>query len=103
MRLQGFSVTIHRDEKFTLPYLIGKAEEAESKKGTSEIISSVAFQNIASSKTLKEAVQHMIKYLKDEFKVSQDDIVEMLKKAQISEILLVDDPNADEQPRNIAF
>ena len=95
-RLEGFYLAINRDEKFSLPYLIGKAEEAESKKV--EIISSVAFQNIAGSKTLKEAVQHMIKYLKDEFKVTQDDIVDMLKKVQISEILLVERVYLAKQP-----
>lgn len=103
MQLQGFFLTIHRDEKYTTPHIVDMAVEAENKHGSPEIFSSVAFQNIAGAKTLKEAVQHMTKYLKDEFKVTQDDIVEMLKKAHISETLVVMPFNRDEQPRNHVF
>lgn len=86
--MKGFMLVVHRHEKYYLQYAVSKAIENEH--SGKEIISSVAFQNIAAANNLKDAVFHMMKYLRDEFKVTEDDILELLKRVELSQSILVD-------------
>lgn len=85
--MKGFMLVIHRYEKYYLQYAATKAIESEH--GNREIISSVAFQNIAASKNLKDAIFQMMKYLKDKFKVTEDGVLELLKRVELSQSILV--------------
>lgn len=94
--IKGYYLVISKREKYSLPYICAKALVQDSpsrpvlKRQTSEIISSLAFENIAGSTNLKDAVQNVIKYLEDEYNVNRDDIQDLIKKHQPSEDLLVD-------------
>jgi hypothetical protein len=94
--MQGFFLVIHKREKYSLPYICAKRMLADMpsspiifKRQSSEIFTSLAFENIANATNLKDAVDAMIKYLKDEYHVGRDDILELIKKDQDSEQLLV--------------
>ena len=102
-KIQGFNITtngfylvIHKREKYSLPYICAKRMLADMpsspivmKRQSSEIFTSLAFENIANATNLRDAVEAMLKYLKDEYTVGREDILELLKKEQDSEQMLV--------------
>ncbi len=103
---QGFYLVIHKREKYSLPYICAKRMLADlpsspiiTKRQSSEIFTSLAFENIANATNLRDAVDAMLKYLKDEYHVGREDILELIKKEQDSEQLLVADPHAAQPAR----
>lgn len=95
---KGFTLVINRNSRHTLPFMVAKKlvkqeDKIEKWQATTAkaqnsklVMEAEVFHNIISAKSLKEVVHNFMRYIRDEYHISDDDIVEIVKKENMIQV-----------------